>query len=80
MGIIDIDRMPSDSASESNRTPILEIDTGDLLQDGGTGRYTIGGIETQLTGTPASESGQPKPCERPKPDGDDTNPLDKKAE
>lgn len=80
MGIIDIDRMPSDSASESYRTPVLEIDTGDLPQDGGTGRYTIGGVETQLTGTPASESGQPKPCERPKPDGDDTNPLDKKAE
>ena len=80
MGIIDIDRMPSDSSIESNRTPVLEIDTGDLPQDGGTGRYTIGGIETQLDGTPASESGEPKPCERPKPDGDDNNPLDKKAE
>ena len=86
-GLIAIDRMPSDSAGESDRTPVieigtpvLEIDTGDLPQDGGTGRYTIGGVETQLTGTPASESGQPKPCERPKPDGDDTNPLDKKAE
>ncbi len=81
MGIIDIDRMPSDSASESSRTPVIVIDGDDLPQDGGTGRYTIGGIETQLlNGTPASESGQPKPWERPKPDGDDTNPLDKKAE
>ena len=80
MGIIDIDRMPADTTSESNRTPVIIIDGDDLPQDGGTGRYTIGGIETQLTGTPASESGQPKPCERPKPDGDDTNPLDKKAE
>lgn len=79
MGIIDIDKMPSDSASESNRTPVLEIDTGDLPQDGGTGRYAIGGVETQLIGTPASESGQPLPNEHQKPD-DDTNPLDKKAE
>lgn len=80
MGIIDIDRMPADTTSESNRMPVIIIDGDDLPQDGGTGRYTIGGIETQLTGTPASEPGQPKPCERPKPDGDDTNPLDKKAE
>lgn len=77
-GIIDTDKSQPDSTS--NRTPVIVIDGDDLPQDGGTGRYTIGGVETQLTGTPASESGQPKPCERPKPDGDDTNPLDKKAE
>ena len=81
MGIIDIDRMPSDTARESSRTPVIVIDGDDLPQDGGTGRYTIGGIETQLlNGTPASESGDPMPNERPKSDGDDLNPLDKKAE
>ena len=79
-GIIDVDRNPSDSTSESNRTPVIKIDVNDLPQDGGTGRYTIGGVQTQLTGTPANESGQPQPNEWPKPDGDDLNPLDKKAE
>ena len=81
MGIIDIDRMPSDSASESNRTPVIIIDGDDLPQDGRMGRYTIGGIETQLLdGTPASESGEPLPNERPKPDGENTNPLDNKEQ
>ena len=78
MGIVDIDKMPTDSISESNRTPVIVIDGDDLPQDGGTGRYTIGGIETQLNGTPASESGQLKSNERPVPNGDDINPLDKK--
>ncbi|MCR4816764.1 MAG: carboxypeptidase-like regulatory domain-containing protein [Bacteroidales bacterium] len=79
-GVIIKDRNPSDSTSESNRTPVIKIDVNDLPQDGGTGRYTIGGVQTQLTGTPANESGQPQPNEWPKPDGDDLNPLDKKAE
>lgn len=79
MGIIDIDRMPSDSASESNRTPVIIIDGDDLPQDGGMGRYTIGGIETQLLdGTPASESGDPQPESPFIPDGSETNPLDNK--
>ncbi len=78
-GIIDIDRMPSDSASESSRTPVIVIDGDDLPQDGGTGRYTIGGIETQLLdGTPASESGDPQPESPFIPDGSETNPLDNK--
>ena len=78
-GIIDIDRMPSDSASESSRTPVIVIDGDDLPQDGGMGRYTIGGIETQLLdGTPASESGDPQPESPFIPDGSETNPLDNK--
>ena len=74
-----VDRMTSDSASESSRTPVIVIDGDDLPQDGGTGRYTIGGIETQLlNGTPASESGDPQPESPFIPDGSETNPLDKK--
>ena len=71
--------MQSDSASENSRMPVIVIDGDDLPQDGGTGRYTIGGIETQLlNGTPASESGDPQPESPFIPDGSETNPLDKK--
>lgn len=75
MGIIakpDIEIGSPDTA----RTPIIEIETDDSGE--ATGKYAIGGVETQLTGTPASESGQPMPNERPKPDADDVNPLDNK--
>ena len=71
--------MQSDSASENSRMPVIVIDGDDLPQDGGTGRYTIGGIETQLlNGTPASESGDPQPESPFIPDGSETNPLDNK--
>lgn len=78
--IINTDLIPSDSTNNCSRTPILEIDTGDLPQDGGSGRYTIGGVKAQMKDIPASESGQPRSNEWPKPNGDDMNPLDKKAE
>lgn len=78
--IINTDLIPSDSTNNCSRTPILEIDTGDLPQDGGSGSYTIGGVKAQLKDIPASESGQPRSNEWPKPNDDDMNPLDKKAE
>ncbi|MBO7489793.1 MAG: carboxypeptidase regulatory-like domain-containing protein [Bacteroidales bacterium] len=76
-GIIDTDKSQPDSTS--NRTPVIIIDGDDLPQDGGMGRYTIGGIETQLLdGTPANESGDPQPESPFIPDGSETNPLDNK--
>lgn len=78
---IKTDKNPSfGSTNDCGRTPVLEIDTGDLPQVGGSGRYLIGGVETHLTGTPANTSGQPLPNERPKFNDDDINLLDKKTE
>lgn len=61
---------------DTGRTPTVIIETKGNGE--ATGKYTIGGIETQLDGTPASESGSPLPIERPKTDVD--NPLDRKAQ
>lgn len=62
---------------DTGRTPTVIIETKGNGE--ATGKYTIGGIETQLLdGTPASESGSPLPNERPKTDV--VNPLDRKAQ
>lgn len=62
---------------DTGRTPTVIIETKGNGE--ATGKYTIGGIETQLLdGTPACESGSPLPNERPKTDV--VNPLDQKAQ
>ena len=61
---------------DTGRTPTVIIETKGNGE--ATGKYTIGGVETQLDGTPACESGSPLPNERPKTDA--VNPLDRKAQ
>lgn len=61
---------------DTGRTPTVIIETKGNGE--ATGKYTIGGVETQLDGTPASEPGSPLPIERPKTDA--VNPLDRKAQ
>lgn len=72
MGVVPVDIGEPDTG----RTPTVIIETKGNGE--ATGKYTIGGVETQLDGTPASESGSPLPIERPKTDVD--NPLDRKAQ
>lgn len=60
---------------DTARTPVIEIET-----DGNgeaTGKYTIGGVQVQLNGTPANESGEPLPKSQFKLDNG-SNPLDNK--
>ena len=55
------------------------VSTKKMFEKAFAGKYAIGGVETQLTGTPASESGEQLPKSRSNPDIN-TNPLDKKAD
>ena len=64
--------------ADTGRTPTVIIETNSTGEP--TGKYAIGGVETQLDGTPASESGSPLPNERPKTDIENVNPLDNKAQ
>ena len=75
MGIVPVKHIDIDEP-DTGRTPTVIIETKGNGE--ATGKYAIGGVETQLDGTPASESGSPLPIERPKTDVD--NPLDRKAQ
>ena len=75
MGIVPVKHIDI-GEPDTGRTPTVIIETKGNGE--ATGKYTIGGVETQLDGTPASESGSPLPIERPKTDVD--NPLDRKAQ
>lgn len=78
MGIVPVKHIDI-GEPDTGRTPTVIIETKGNGE--ATGKYTIGGIETQLLdGTPASESGSPLPNERPKTDIDNYNPLDRKAQ
>lgn len=75
MGIVPVKHIDI-GEPDTGRTPTVIIETKGNGE--ATGKYTIGGIETQLDGTPASESGSPLPIGRPKTNVD--NPLDRKAQ
>lgn len=75
MGIVPVEHIDI-GEPDTGRTPTVIIETKGNGE--ATGKYTIGGIETQLDGTPACESGSPLPNERPKTDV--VNPLDQKAQ
>lgn len=76
MGVVPVEHIDI-GEPDTGRTPTVIIETKGNGE--ATGKYTIGGIETQLLdGTPACESGSPLPNERPKTDA--VNPLDRKAQ
>ena len=77
MGIVPVEHI-NIGEPDTGRTPTVIIETDSNGE--ATGKYTIGGVETQLDGTPASESGNPLPNERPKTDIENVNPLDNKAQ
>ena len=77
MGIVPVEHI-NIGEGDTGRTPTVIIETNSTGE--ATGKYAIGGVETQLDGTPACESGSPLPNECPKTDIENINPLDNKAQ